>query len=134
MQNFQQAIDITIDEHEKVFFKVSGTHTVYLTGNYLARDDSDQDDSSDEEYDLSPDEDELEHDMDDESDELDDLEDPRITEITSDDELFFFTDDGIRLSDTFHQYLWPGETGLFDVTGILRQIYWGTSPQSGVTT
>ena len=54
-------------------------------------------------------------------------------EITSDDELFFFTDDGIRLSDTFHRHLWPGETGLADVTGILRQIYWGTSPESGVS-
>jgi len=54
-------------------------------------------------------------------------------EITSDDELFFFTDDGIRLSDTFHRHLWPGETGLADVTGILRQIYWGTAPESGVS-
>jgi len=55
-------------------------------------------------------------------------------EITSDDELFFSTDDGIRLSDAFHRSLWPRETGLFDVTGVQRQIYWGTSPQSGVTT
>ena len=54
-------------------------------------------------------------------------------EITSAFESFFFNDDGARLSDTFHEYLWPGETGLSQVTGILQQIYWGQSPQGGVT-
>lgn len=54
-------------------------------------------------------------------------------EITSAFEQFFFNDDGARLSDTFHQYLFPGETGLSQATGILQQIYWGGSPQSGVT-
>lgn len=48
-------------------------------------------------------------------------------------EWFFFNDDGARLSDTFHQYLWPGETGLSQVTGVAHQIYWGTAPASGVT-
>lgn len=54
-------------------------------------------------------------------------------EVTSVFEDFFFTDDGARLSDTFHQYLWPGETGLASVTSTMHQIYWGSSPASGVT-
>lgn len=54
-------------------------------------------------------------------------------EITSDTELFFTNDDGVRLSDAFHQSCWPGETGLNQVTGILHQIWWGQSPLSGVT-
>ena len=44
-----------------------------------------EDEESDD-YDTSPDEDELELMDDDESDELDDLEDPRITDVTSDDD------------------------------------------------
>lgn len=43
-----------------------------------------KDDQSEEDYDLSPDEDEL--DADEESDELDDLDDPRITEIVTEDD------------------------------------------------
>lgn len=95
-KNYQQPLDITIAEDERVFFKVTGTHTIYLTGNYVIPDDDghnhhhevyDSDsDSEGSEVDLSPDEDEIEFDMDDESDELDDLEDPRITEVDSDDE------------------------------------------------
>ena len=54
-------------------------------------------------------------------------------EISSVFEAFFLTDDGVALSDTFHQMLWPGETGLADATGVLRMIYWGQSPTSGVT-
>lgn len=54
-------------------------------------------------------------------------------EITSAFEWFFFNDDGARLSDTFHKYLFPGETGLAEVTGVLHQIYWGSSPASGVS-
>jgi FK506-binding nuclear protein len=47
----------------------------------------DSSDDEDEDYDLSPDEDELELDIDeDESDELDGLENPRITEVDSDEE------------------------------------------------
>ena len=78
---------------ERVFFKVTGTHTVYLTGNYvIPLEDGDQTDESDSEdgegyYDLSPDEDELDlMDEDDESDALDDIENPRITEVGSDEE------------------------------------------------
>lgn len=75
-------------EDEQAFFKVSGTHTIYLTGNYvgsgLSQNHEIYDADEDNDYDLSPDEDELEDD--DDSDKLDDLEDPRITELASDDE------------------------------------------------
>ena len=67
---------------------MSGTYDIYLTGNYVIDPEGSRipaDAESDEDYDLSPDEDELELD-DDESDELDNLEDPRITEIGSEDE------------------------------------------------
>ena len=71
---------------EEVFFKVSGTHTVYLTGNYVIP-PNDSYGNEPEDYDLSPDEDELELDMGEEdSDDLDQLEDPRISEIASDEE------------------------------------------------
>jgi FK506-binding nuclear protein len=99
-QNYQQTLDFTIGEDERVFFKVTGTHTVYITGNYVIPDDdghnhhhevydseSDSEaDSEDSEVDLSPDEDEIELELDDESDELDGLDDPRITEVDSDEE------------------------------------------------
>ncbi|KAL4997924.1 hypothetical protein BDV10DRAFT_194750 [Aspergillus recurvatus] len=97
-RSYQQPLDITVAEGERVFFKVTGTHTIYLTGNYVMpidepRDDYDEDDDEDDEedYDLSPDEDELDMDElmmgeDDESDDLDGLENPRITEIDTDDE------------------------------------------------
>lgn len=83
---------MTIGEDQTAYFKVSGTHTVYLTGNYVVPADSGTNhkhefyDGEDEEedYDMSPDEDELEDDE--ESDELDALEDPRITEVSSEDE------------------------------------------------
>jgi FK506-binding nuclear protein len=86
-----------VGEGEKVFFKVSGTHTVHLTGNYVIPGDDgmaslyDDDEDEEEEYDLEPDEDELDAldalvDGASESDELDDLEDPRIAEIDSEDE------------------------------------------------
>lgn len=97
MKNYQQPLDITIGENERVFFSVTGTHKIYLTGNYVTPDDDghnhhhevydSSDDEDDEDYDLSPDEGELELDVDeDESDELDGLENPRITEVDSDDE------------------------------------------------
>ncbi|KKA21534.1 Peptidylprolyl isomerase [Rasamsonia emersonii CBS 393.64] len=92
----EKPLDITVSENERIYFKVTGTHTVYLTGNYVMPtdegrrmlDDEDEEDDEDE-YDLSPDEDELDMDLideDEESDELDDLENPRITEINSDEE------------------------------------------------
>ncbi|KAE8356497.1 hypothetical protein BDV28DRAFT_127084 [Aspergillus coremiiformis] len=93
-KNLQQPLDITVSEDEPVFFKVTGTHTVYLTGNYVIPTDegrqSYDDEDDEDDYDLSPDEDELDLDElmgeDEESDDLDDLEDPRITEVDSDEE------------------------------------------------
>jgi FK506-binding nuclear protein len=88
-QNYQQPLDITVNHGEKVFFVVTGSHTVYLTGNYIMDDDEEDSDEDDDDYDLSPDE--LDYAMgegmsDDESDELDGLEDPRVTEVDSEDE------------------------------------------------
>ncbi|WP_267395585.1 MULTISPECIES: hypothetical protein [unclassified Sphingomonas] len=53
-------------------------------------------------------------------------------EVTSIFEDFFLSDDGARLSDTFHQYLWPGELGCSFITYVGQQIYWGTSSPDGV--
>lgn len=82
-----------VQEDERIFFKVSGTHTVHLTGNYVIPLDDGQtslydEDDENEAYDLSPDEDELDalEDEDEESDELDDLADPRFTEVDSEDD------------------------------------------------
>ena len=71
---------------------MSGTHTIYLTGNYVIPVDDGHnrrrgisDDEDDEDgYDWVPDDDELEDDE--ESDELDALENPRITDAGSEDE------------------------------------------------
>ncbi|MCJ1450825.1 peptidylprolyl isomerase fpr4 [Mycoblastus sanguinarius] len=94
-KNYQQPLDITIPEDQRAYFKVSGTHAIYLTGNYVIPADNshnhqhelyDGEDEEDE-YDMSPDENELELEAgDEESDELDNLEDPRITELASEDE------------------------------------------------
>ncbi|KAF2807938.1 uncharacterized protein BDZ99DRAFT_391959 [Mytilinidion resinicola] len=90
-KHYQQPLDITVNENEKVYFKVSGTHTIFLTGNYVIEPDvhnhDHEEDSSDEEmeYDLSPDEDELD-DEDEEDDVLDSIKDPRITEVDSEEE------------------------------------------------
>ncbi|KAF6836876.1 FK506-binding protein 4 [Colletotrichum plurivorum] len=91
-RNYQQPLDITVNEGEKVFFVVSGTHTVHLTGNYIIDDEEGSDDEGsdedDDEYDLSPDE--LEYAMgevsDEDSDDLDDTSDPRVMEVDSDEE------------------------------------------------
>ncbi|PSK46217.1 FK506-binding protein 4 [Elsinoe australis] len=91
-QHYQQPLNITIGEDEQVWFQVSGTHTVYLTGNYVEpadnhRDDYDDEDSEDydsDEYDLTPDEDEIDDEDELSEDELDDL--PRVTEVASEDE------------------------------------------------
>ncbi len=89
-QTYQQPIDITIGEGEKIFFSVKGTHTVYLTGNYVVPQDeeeSDEEDDEDDEYDLPPGIDMLEDDSDEMSDELDDLEGlTRIKEVDTDEE------------------------------------------------
>ena len=93
LQNYQQTLDFVVGEDEHVFFKVTGTHTVHLTGNYVIPTDDgqarlyDDDEEDDEdEYDLSPDEDELEalEEEDVSDDELDDLADPRVMEVDID--------------------------------------------------
>ena len=73
---------MTISDEQHAYFKVSGTHAIYLTGNYVIPADNGHnhqhgvdDSEDDEDYDFSPDE-----------DELDDLEDPRITELASEDD------------------------------------------------
>jgi hypothetical protein len=43
-------------------------------------------------------------------------------------ERFFANEEGMRLNPTFHQSIWPGETGLNKVTGIIEQKYWGQNP------
>ncbi|KAI9834928.1 MAG: hypothetical protein M1819_002651 [Sarea resinae] len=92
-KNYQQPLDLTIGEDERVFFKVTGTHAVYLTGNYVVPADDGHnhrhevyDSDDDEDYDLSPDEDELDEWEEDSEDELDDLENPRVTEVDTDEE------------------------------------------------
>jgi FK506-binding nuclear protein len=87
-------LDITVREGEEVYLCVTGTHDIYVTGNYIAFPEEDSEDDEEDDgleqlgYDLGSDEGELELDeMDeDESDELDDIEDPRITEVESEDE------------------------------------------------
>ncbi|EME42000.1 hypothetical protein DOTSEDRAFT_72935 [Dothistroma septosporum NZE10] len=88
-KNYQQSLDITVGEHERVLFKVSGTHSIFLTGNYVEpahqhgpEDYDSEEDYDEEDYDLEPDSDELDA----EEDELDDIEDPRITELEEEDE------------------------------------------------
>ncbi|EHK17564.1 uncharacterized protein TRIVIDRAFT_173247 [Trichoderma virens Gv29-8] len=89
-RNYQQPLDITVNQGEKVFFVVSGTHTVYLTGNYIMDDEDEEREEGEDDYDLSPDELEYamgEEDSEEESDDLDDIADPRITEVDSDEEV-----------------------------------------------
>ncbi|KAL8887461.1 MAG: hypothetical protein Q9215_004967 [Flavoplaca cf. flavocitrina] len=87
-KNYQQPLDLTIGENERAFFKVSGTHAIHLTGNYVipaeGSHDHDHDDGEEDEYDLSPGEEDL--DDEDESDELDHIDDPRITEVDTEEE------------------------------------------------
>jgi FK506-binding nuclear protein len=89
-RNYQQPLDITIGPNEKVFFVVTGTHTIHLTGNYIidTNDDYSSDEDDDDDDDMPIDLDGIDdYDSDDsEVDELDDLDDPRITEVDSDDE------------------------------------------------
>src|SRR5205085_9507518 len=94
MQSCQQPLDFVVAENERIFFKVNGTHTVYLTGNYVIpvnepglSDDSDEEDSDEEDsddYDLTPDE-LLEEEY--ESDALDGLDNPRVVEVDTEDEV-----------------------------------------------
>lgn len=49
-------------------------------------------------------------------------------------ERLFDVDEGMRLADSFHKMVWPGETGLAHVTGITKKIYWGSlGPTSSMT-
>ena len=86
-----------IGEGERIFFKVSGTHTIHLTGNFVIPEDDGSaslyDDPYREDYD---DEDEsMDEELFDasnlldgsESDELDALEDPRVTEVSDEQEV-----------------------------------------------
>lgn len=76
-----------------MWFKVSGTHSIFLTGNYVEPPNQpqgmfDPDSDEEEDYDLEPDADELDV-SEDESmeDELDDLEEPRVTELEDDEQV-----------------------------------------------
>lgn len=53
-------------------------------------------------------------------------------DITSVFEDFFLSDDGVRLSDSYHRFVWPGENGLKQATGVAHKFYWGENPPSGV--
>jgi hypothetical protein len=56
-------------------------------------------------------------------------------ECVSGGERLFENEEGVRLSDAFHQSVWPGETGLAYMTGITRDIIWGPGdrPASSIT-
>ncbi|EMD63740.1 hypothetical protein COCSADRAFT_118972 [Bipolaris sorokiniana ND90Pr] len=91
-KHYQQPLDITVRQGEEVYLCVTGTHDIYVTGNYVAfPEDEDSEDEEDDGldelgYDLSPDEDELDGMDESEDDELDGMSDPRITEVDSDEE------------------------------------------------
>lgn len=49
-------------------------------------------------------------------------------------EVFHDQEVGARLSDAWHKLVWPGETGLANMTGIEKTSYWGVEkPPSAVT-
>ncbi|KQN33622.1 hypothetical protein [Sphingomonas sp. Leaf38] len=48
-------------------------------------------------------------------------------DIVSEFDRFFDLEEGIRLSDSHHQDIWPGEQGLAFVTGVAETIPWGTN-------
>ena len=49
-------------------------------------------------------------------------------------EKFHDPENGARLSDAWHKMIWPGETGLSNMSGIEKTSYWGVeNPPSGVT-
>jgi FK506-binding nuclear protein len=87
---WQQPLDITINEHEQVWFVAPGTFDIYLTGNYVLPPDMDDDENDEDDemdYNVVPgEEDDFEDVADSEEDELDGLEDPRITEVDSEEE------------------------------------------------
>ncbi|KAJ2901282.1 hypothetical protein MKZ38_001991 [Zalerion maritima] len=85
-RNYQQPLDVILPADENVGFIVSGTHSVFLTGNLVTHyeDEEDSDEEADSDYDLEPDSDELLEDSSDE--EIDALDNQRITEVDTDDE------------------------------------------------
>lgn len=88
-RHYQQTLDITIGPDEKVFFLVTGTHTIHLTGNYIVEvDDMSSQGSYDEDEDDFPDalEEMYGQGSDESDDELDGLENPRVQEIEDDEE------------------------------------------------
>jgi len=42
-------------------------------------------------------------------------------------ERFFDLEEGIRLSDSWHQSVWPGEFGCAFITGVAETVPWGTN-------
>jgi len=78
-------LNITIGENERVYFQVTGTHSIFLTGNYVepAHDHEHGHGEDDDEYDSEEDLEESDYDS---EDDLDDMEDPRITEIEDEEE------------------------------------------------
>lgn len=46
-------------------------------------------------------------------------------------ERFFDNEEGMRLSDSLHKLLFPGETGLSNVTGVQKKVYWGVEGSGG---
>lgn len=75
---YQQTLDLTISPDEEVFFVVTGSYPIHLSGNFVEHpydndsDEFDSEDDSEDEYDLSPDEDEI---IDGEDFDINDLED-----------------------------------------------------------
>ncbi len=55
-------------------------------------------------------------------------------DIVSEFDRFFDLEEGIRLSDSHHQDIWPGELGLAFVTGVAETIPWGTNNLGSVST
>ena len=52
----------------------------------------------------------------------------------SQEQLTLLDDAQVRLSDAFHKQVWPGETGLSNVSRVARDIYWrAKEPPRGVT-
>lgn len=88
-RNYQQPVELVVGEGEEVFFLVTGTHSIHLTGNYvIPANEESEDEDEDEEYDSDSDEYGLnEDDSDDMSDELDGIDGAeRIKEIDTDEE------------------------------------------------
>lgn len=46
-------------------------------------------------------------------------------------ERLFENDEGSRLSDSLHKLLFPGETGLSNVTGVTKKVVWGVEGSGG---